>query len=152
MQTQMIKYSIVIPTYGRPQYLKKCLASIKIQSVKPQEVFVIDNNISFEMIGIVKDLVENIGSKKIKYIYRKGLINSGAVARNHGASLVSTELVAFLDDDVVVDIDYYENILNIFDNDDQVVGVQGIDRALIENYQVITSSYLRHLGLFVENR
>ena len=148
----MIKYSIVIPTYGRPQYLKKCLASVNIQSIKPQDVFVIDNNVSPELQRIVKEIIENCRSKNINYTYTKGLINSGAVARNHGASLVSTELVAFLDDDVVVDIDYYENVLDVFEADDQVVGVQGVDRGWVENYRVnIRGRFLGQLGLFLEN-
>ena len=148
----MLKYSIVIPTYGRPEYLKECLASIENQTCKPKDVFVIDNNTSSHSRRIIRDIVGNCCSNGTNFIYEKGSINSGAVARNFGASLVSTELVAFLDDDVLLDCDYYENVLDVFEADDQVVGVQGVDRDFVESYQAtISGSYLRRLFLVIEN-
>ena len=37
-------YSVVIPTYGRNEFLTGCLESIERQTVTPKEVFIIDNN------------------------------------------------------------------------------------------------------------
>ena len=147
----MIKYSIVIPTFGRPSFLKNCLESIKKQSSRPHAVNVIDNNSDFEMRGVVKKIVNDFNSDETNYNYVVGRVNSGAVARNHGASLTKTKLVAFLDDDVVLDIDYYEKILDVFDSDNNIVGVQGLDHALVENYKMTSKSYIRRLGLFIEN-
>ena len=148
----MLKYSVVIPTYGRTQYLKGCLESISVQTIKPQDIFIIDNNTSPSSQRIVEDTVESCSANGINFVYKKGSINSGAVARNVGASLVSTELVAFLDDDVLVDCDYYENVLDVFEADDQVVGVQGVDRDFVEGYKAnISGSYIQRLFLFIEN-
>jgi len=148
----MIKYSIVIPTYGRNKLLKECLLSVENQTVEPINVFIIDNNDIVENQKSVKQIIENFSSKKINFSYHKGLINSGAVARNHGASLVSTELVAFLDDDVILDVDYYEKVINVFNDDDQVVGVQGIDKDFIESYKTnIRNKFMGKLWLGIEN-
>lgn len=127
-------YSVVIPTYGRNEFLTGCLESIERQTVTPKEVFIIDNNNNPDYQESVKDIIRKFPSTKVKFSYHKGLINSGAVARNHGASLVTTDLVAFLDDDVVVDVDYYEKIIEVFKSNNEVVGVQGLDRALIESF------------------
>ena len=148
----MISYSIVIPTYGRNELLKDCLASIERQTIQPKDVFVIDNNDNPEYRQSVQKIVENCSSNKINFSYHKGLINSGAVARNHGASLVFTELVAFLDDDVIVDIDYYEKIINIFESNDRVVGVQGLDWGFVESYEAnIKGKFMGQFWLSIEN-
>ena len=55
----MINYSIVIPTYGRAEFLKKCLESIECQTAKPQDVFVVDNNDTTEAQESVRTIVEN---------------------------------------------------------------------------------------------
>ena len=148
----MIKYSIVIPTYGRPAHLIECLASIEMQTIPPQDVFIIDNNGQTETQKLVKKTVESCSSGDVKFAYHKGLINSGAVARNYGTSLVTTDLVAFLDDDVVLDKDYYEKILDVFSGDEHVVGVQGIDRALIESFKInVREKFLGWFWLSLEN-
>ena len=148
----MIKYSVVIPTYGRPEHLKECLASINAQTVKPKDVLIIDNNGDAKSQKMVKKAVASYSAQKINFIYYKGLLNSGAVARNYGASLVTSELVAFLDDDVVVDSDYYENILDVFASDSQVVGVQGLDRALVESFKDnVRGRLFGHFWLALEN-
>lgn len=148
----MINYSIVIPTYGRNEFLKDCLRSIDTQTIKPLAVYIIDNNDNLIFSKAVEEIVESFKSKNIKFSYHKGLINSGAVARNHGASLVKTKLVAFLDDDVVVDIDYYEKILEVFNNDSDIVGVQGLDWGFIESYETkIDGNFIGQFWLFIEN-
>tara|TARA_B100000795_G_scaffold119635_1_gene89034 strand:- start:220 stop:1230 length:1011 start_codon:yes stop_codon:yes gene_type:complete len=148
----MKKYSVVIPTYGRNKFLGGCLDSINSQTIKPSEVVIIDNNDSLEYRISVQEIIKKHAIKEIKYTYNKGLINSGAVARNHGASLVATELVAFLDDDVVLDNDYYEKVIYVFESDNEVVGVQGLDRALVENYVVnVRKKFIGKILLVIEN-
>jgi len=152
MENLVIKYSVVIPTYGRNKFLAGCLQSIARQTVSPEEVFVIDNNDNKEYQLEVQNIVETCSSNLVKFSYHKGLINSGAVARNYGASLVISELVAFLDDDVVVDDDYYEKIIQIFKDDNSVAGVQGIDRSLIESFEAnVEKKIFGRILLAIEN-
>ena len=152
----MISYSIVIPTYGRNDFLGNCLESIEAQILKPKDVFIIDNNNDFKINKNVENIIKNFRSDDINFNYHKGAINSGAVARNHGASLVSTELVAFLDDDVLLDNDYYQKIVDVYKNNTDVVGVQGVDRSLIESYILNVQSrsfgkFWLTIGNFLEN-
>ncbi len=147
-----MKYSVVIPTYGRNDFLVGCLQSIEKQTIKPEDVYVIDNNDNHDYQKSVQEIVHKCSSDKVKFTYKKGLINSGAVARNYGASLVTTELVAFLDDDVVVDIDYYEKIIDIFKTNQSAVGIQGIDRALIESFRInVQEKFMGRIFLAIEN-
>ena len=34
----------IIPTFNRPYFLKQCLKSVANQTIKPDEIFIIDNN------------------------------------------------------------------------------------------------------------
>ena len=148
----MIKYSIVIPTYGRNKFLEDCLASIEKQTIKPQDIFIIDNNENQEYRKSIKNIIEKYSSNEVNVSYHKGALNSGAVARNHGASLVSTELVAFLDDDVILDTDYYEKVIDVFEINKEVVGVQGLDWGFVENYEAKIQGKLKgQFWLFIEN-
>ena len=71
----MIKYSVVIPTYGRNKFLAGCLESINRQTIKPEEVFIIDNNSNVEYRESVKEIIKKNSINEIKYIYFEGLIN-----------------------------------------------------------------------------
>lgn len=79
----MLKTSIVIPTLGRPQSLEVCLASINVQTYKP-----------FEII-----LVEEEGPL--------------AKLRNDGYKRAKGDVIVFIDDDVVVTPRWLEGILKI---------------------------------------
>lgn len=53
---------------------------------------------------------------------------------------------------MVVDEDYYEKILEVFNDNPDVVGVQGLDWGFIENYEAnINNNFIGKFWLFVEN-
>lgn len=122
MNTDM-DVSVVIPTYNRPQDLKKCLQSILYQTVLPKEIIVIDD-------GELKECPyrQDFEKKGVQYIFRqkkdKGLTRS----RNLGVRIASEEIVAFFDDDVILEPDYIEEIKRVYDSnfDPHLGGISGI--------------------------
>lgn len=115
--------SVIIPTYKREKDLSECLDSILSQSFLPTEVFVIDNareSITKESIFAKKELFYTKGIK-IEYIDNKE--NSLTVARNLGVKLCSGEVISFLDDDVVLDVNYYKEIHKFFKENYNALGV-----------------------------
>ena len=58
--------------------------------------------------------------------------NSSAIARNIGARSSNGDLVAFLDSDVILDSDYYKNLITYFSNRKNLIAIQGTDRSLIK--------------------
>ena len=97
------------------------------------------------MIGIYNKKFFNI----ISYI--KSPINSGAQARNLGASKAKGELVAFLDSDVILDPNYYEILLKYFHLNQNLIAIQGLDRSLLEcNYKVTSSKIIDNIIYFFE--
>ena len=89
------KTSVIIPTYNRPEDLKNCIRSILNQSVKPDEVIVIDdgNLPEFPLLKECKDT-------GIHCIFHKKNIPGLTASRNAGVKLSTGDIIFFLDDDV----------------------------------------------------
>ena len=68
-----------------------------------------------------------------KIIILKSTKNSSSIARNIGAKKCKTDLVAFLDSDIVLNRNYYEIILNFLKIHDDLIAIQGLDINLIIN-------------------
>lgn len=84
---------MVIATYNRHDDLKECLQSIFSLEVKPYEVIVVDSNSADD----TKKLRESFPIKFSSISER-----NRQRARNLGISMASGEILAFLDDDVLV--------------------------------------------------
>ena len=89
--------SIIIPAYGRPQYLRAAVASALSGGYDNIEVIVVDDGSPVPVSDEISDLIE---SSVIRY-HRQS--NGGtASARNTGASIARGEFLMFLDDDDMV--------------------------------------------------
>lgn len=110
-----MRIAIVIPTLNRCDLLKETLASLgKVNGIRSEsaEVVVIDNGSSDDTKRICD---ENLGPiPGLTYIYdpRPGL----HVGRNRGWTETTAEVVAYLDDDVLLDPRWLEGVLNAFSN------------------------------------
>jgi GT2 family glycosyltransferase len=88
-----IKITTVIPVYNRGHIIKRAIDSVLSQSVRPEEIIVVDDC----SIDGTPDMLESYGDK-IKLIRLQN--NSGpSKARNEGIRHAGTEWIAFLDSD-----------------------------------------------------
>jgi glycosyltransferase involved in cell wall biosynthesis len=87
-------FSIVIPTYDRPDLLGRALASIRRQTVPELEVVVVDDA-SPEPI---EPRVEASGIERLRVV-RQAVNRGSAAARNEGIRAARGSWIAFLDDD-----------------------------------------------------
>src|SRR3990167_3993547 len=105
----MHNVSVIICTRNRPEHLQKCIASILKQSVKPQEIIIVDDA-SDERIDIAQMLnhvfssihnkVANLLSENIEIKYVRNKHKQGiARARNLGIAVAKSKVIAFIDDD-----------------------------------------------------
>lgn len=91
--------SVIIPTYNRRIILEKALRALARQTVAPEqyEVIVIDD-------GSTDDTETMVNGLDVPYrlTYRKQVRSGPATARNHGIRLSESELIVFIDSDIVV--------------------------------------------------
>lgn len=106
---------MLIPTYNRCHDLEECIKSLLNMTVRPHEIIVIDDD-------------STDGTKRLKETYPIRYISirkrSRQAARNAGFSVAEGEVIAFLDDDVVVCEEWSKHILEPY-RDDRVGGVGG---------------------------
>ncbi len=87
--------SVVICTRDRPEYLAKCLKSLHNLSLPPDQIVVVDNAPSSDA---TQKLVAQMAGLKYVLEAEPGL----SKARNTGISYSKGEIIAFIDDDVIV--------------------------------------------------
>ena len=87
-----------------------------MQILKPLEVIIVDNNTKKFESKILQDLLSKSCYQDLNIRILKSSKNSSAIARNIGARSSNGDLVAFLDSDVILDSDYYKNLITYFSN------------------------------------
>lgn len=118
----MNNFSIIIVTYGRKGELEKLLFSINSQDQKSflDEVIIVDNHPK----NIGKSVIDSfLGNIKIKYI--KNSINSLTAGRSLGSQASNSDVVLFLDDDVILKKNYFQNLIKFYKNNPHANGMQG---------------------------
>ena len=110
--------SIIVCTYNRSESLRSTLDSIKKLSVPEDiqwELIIVDNNSKDNTREVVEKFIEK-SDINCRYIFEKqqGL----SFSRNSGISNANGEIIAFTDDDVIVDENWIRNIGRMFENKD----------------------------------
>lgn len=92
--------SVIIPTYGAPDFLERAITSVLNQSFTDLELIVVDdNNPATEARIETEKIVKKFASdKRFHYIQHAHNFN-GAVARNTGIGIATGKYIAFLDSD-----------------------------------------------------
>ena len=111
----MNNITAVIPTRNRPDDLAKAVTSILTQTRPPDELIIVDQSPGNESRIRVESLMS--GSKRIQLVYIHDPRISGLVeAKSVAAKRAGGDIVCFLEDDVVLEPDYIEQIEQGFVN------------------------------------
>lgn len=120
-----MQVSIIIPTYNRVKDLEETLNSITIQTKRPKEVIIVDNGNNIETENLVKRRRKDFERWNIFLKYIRSRENSLTVAKNTGVKHSTGDIISFLDDDLILDGRYYEEIIKIYKGNPDALGVQG---------------------------
>lgn len=105
--------SVIICTYNRHQSLRETLESLVLQTADRSvfEVIVVDNHSKDATRETVQEISER-GNIHLRYLYEEQ--QGKAYALETGIREAKGEILAFTDDDVIVDPRWIENIRNAF--------------------------------------
>lgn len=118
-----MNFSLIICTFNRPGALIRLLDSVKEQSLYPDEILVIDGSPGAE----TSDVVRRESCQGLRY-WKVGAENRGLTRqRNYGIKRVAeeSEVVCFLDDDIILEPDYFEKLISTYKTYPDAVGVGG---------------------------
>jgi len=105
-------FTLIICTYKRREALQNLLDSVNIQTLYPDEILIVDGSPDDE----TKIFIESNSYKNLKYFKvnpeQRGLTKQ----RNFGITQVSgsSEIVCFLDDDIVLKDKYFEELIHTY--------------------------------------
>ena len=126
----------------------RCLESIAIQTLLPEEVLIVDGSDDAQPGALFED--PSFTNLPIRYIHTKpGL----ARQRNVGIENTSGDILFFFDDDVVLEKEYIEKAVGVYNDKrlNNVGGVQGIDLNIKESF-LKGKKRLAFYRLFLLNR
>jgi len=113
------QFSIVVCTYNRLDYLKKCITSLLKIDFPQYEIIIINDGSSDD----TQNFLDNLKNEKIKVIHNQH--NQGlSASRNTGIKNTNFDIIAFTDDDCEVDKNWLTKLSKGF-NDKQVGFVIG---------------------------
>ena len=116
-----MKVSVIIPTKNRPEDLRRTLQSIATQTRRPDEIIVVDQSSSSS------ELDKSDLPVTITYIHDAS-ISGLTEARNVAMDRAIGDIWLFLDDDVILEPQYLDELVRVYSP--EVDGVSGI----ITNY------------------
>ncbi|MBU0941622.1 MAG: glycosyltransferase [Bacteroidetes bacterium] len=118
-----MKFSLIICTYMRPEPLLKLLLSVQQQTLYPDEILIVDGSTDDATKAMLqKHVIDNLKYFKV-LDHERGLTKQ----RNYGVARVGEEIevVCFLDDDTVLEADYFEQIIKTYQIYPEALGVGG---------------------------
>jgi len=119
--------TLIICTYKRPDAVRSLLTSVISCSLKPQYTIIVDGSPDDDTLNTVSGIV--FRDLHIEY-YKVDDKDRGLTRqRNYGISKLpdNTEVVAFLDDDIKVEPDYFAELIKTYKSHTDAIGVGGID-------------------------
>lgn len=130
-----MKFTLVVCTYMRPKPLLDLLKSVKEQTLYPDQIVIVDGSINH----LTQQMIAQNSFKNLDYYLVEPQYRGLTKQRNFGVSKVKSdaETVCFLDDDTILEKNYFEEIIAAFQSDTTIVGVGGI--AINENQWQIKS-------------
>lgn len=143
MEQQTAFFSIIIPTYNRPEKLADCLQSLSHLDYPCDqfEVIVVDDGSKTPLQPVVSIFLDRLDVTLLKQT------NTGpAAARNAGAERARGEYLAFIDDDCTPHPDWLQKLGNrLAEAPDHVIGGRTLN-ALVENLYSTASQNLLNAG------
>ena len=107
-----MNFTLIVCTYMRPKPLLSLLHSVEKQTLYPNEILIIDGSTNEETETILK---ENT-FKNLVYFRVDDSERGLTKQRNFGIQQVanSSEIICFLDDDIVLSRTYFENLISTY--------------------------------------
>lgn len=109
--------SIIIITCNRPFLLQHSIQHVLDQPHLEKEIIVVDSSSDEESEGIVARYPQ------VKYVHLRGQRNNMPQARNEGIKLSSGDIVAFIDDDSMVQPGWLDALIDVYQ--DETIGAAG---------------------------
>jgi len=148
MSKHLPSLAVVVPSKNRPQDLEVVIQGLLEQTVWATQLIVVDQSSDDESerrVASCFDQATAVARESIQLTYiRDPKITGLTAARNRSLPLLRADVVLFLDDDVVLQPNFVEEILTTYARYPQAAGVSGI----VTNYLPPSAIYKYWIRIF----
>ena len=125
-----MKVSVIVPTRNRPRELGHLLWSLYWQEELPAQIVVVDQSQGDETRRVVDSFAQLFkaahgGLPELVHVHDQGIRGAGP-ARNAGVERAEGDILAFLDDDEILEPGFLREVLAVYRRDPAVGGVSGV--------------------------
>jgi glycosyltransferase involved in cell wall biosynthesis len=117
-----VRITVVIPTFRRPEPLRRGLAALTAQVRPPDAVLVVVRPEDYGAREVVRSVEHSLPVRTVD-VLRPGLV----AALNAGLDAADGDVVAFTDDDAEPHADWLHRIEEVLASDERIAGVGGRD-------------------------
>lgn len=119
----VMKFTLIICTYMRPSPLQALLDSVKLQTLYPDEILIIDGSTN----NATDLMLQQNPYRNLNYFLVPNEHRGLTKQRNYGVARVenTTDVICFLDDDTVLEPNYFEEIIRTYTVFPEALGVGG---------------------------
>ncbi len=115
-------FSLIICTYMRPQPLFDLLKSVQGQSPYPDEIVIVDGSLN----DATEKMIRQNPFENLRYFLVDAKDRGLTKQRNFGiAHSADVDVICFLDDDTILEKDYFKNLIGTYDLFPDARGVGG---------------------------
>jgi glycosyltransferase involved in cell wall biosynthesis len=148
--------SVIVPTKNRPHDLALAMQSLVAQTRLPDEIIVVDQSEDGGSELSVKALLDAAALKgvrlELRYVRDPAIVGANA-ARNVGMRMAKSEIVALIEDDIVLERFALERLLQAYERYPELLGMSGA----ITNYGPPSRAFrlfdrIFTLGAFTDDR
>jgi GT2 family glycosyltransferase len=149
--------SVIVPTRDRPEQVRRCVQSLLDLHYPRYEIIVVDNAPSSRATA---DFIQQTYRDVPQVRYIREDHPGSSWARNRGMLAARGEILAFADDDVVIDRYWLLELVRAFSRADEVACVTGLvlpveletpPQFWIEEYGGFSKGFTRHIFDMAEN-
>ena len=118
-----MNFTLIVCTYMREKPLLELLNSVKVQTLYPNEILIIDGSTNNE----TQNALQINHFDNLKYFKVEDSDRGLTKQRNFGVNLVSkdSEIICFLDDDIVLTPSYFEHLVDTYNKKSDALAVGG---------------------------
>ncbi len=118
-----LTFAVVVPSYRRPESLRKCLEALLEQQLAPAEIVVVSHVDDLDNHAVVAAVRERAAAVRLVTVDRLGVVH----ALEAGMRDAHGDIIAFTDDDARPHRDWLARLRVAFCSDSTIAGVGGRD-------------------------
>ncbi|WNM20402.1 glycosyltransferase family 2 protein [Flavobacterium capsici] len=140
-----MNFTLIVCTYMRPNPLLKLLSSVKEQTLYPNEIIIVDGSTDLK----TKEILEINHFENLNYFLVDENDRGLTKQRNYGIrnSSKNSKIICFLDDDTILEKNYFEELISTYDIYPEALGVGGFITNEV-NWEKVTEDYVPNINEF----